>query len=193
MAKLDPTGFTAKLARGMKIDVQAVMADLEQDKQRKNRGLEQARQQRDDQRGQALVAQQNAAEAELAQLREKRGEQLAQAQAVANAAGPGDRAANAAQAMRELDDALQKAQQIQPAFEIPNFDPGKFRDDQNQQVDDLRGKFSTTGTFNAAALWGFGGSDPTARIAAATEETARGIRVLVQRGGRFIFKGPATP
>jgi hypothetical protein len=104
-----------------------------------------------------------------------------------------DRAANAAKAMDELNDALAKAKEIKPAFEIPNFDPEKFRDQQNQQADDLKGKFSTTGTFNAAAIWGFGGSDPTARIAAATEETAKGIRVLIQRGGRFVFTGPATP
>jgi hypothetical protein len=169
------------------------VTDLEQDKQRKNRGLEQGLQQRDDARGQALLAQQNAAEAELEQLRRQRREKLDQAQAAADAAGPVDRAANAAKAMAELDDALEKAKQIKPAFEIPNFDPEKFRDQQNQQTDELKGKFSTTGTFNAAAIWGFGGSDPTARIAAATEETAKGIRVLIQRGGRFVFTGPATP
>jgi hypothetical protein len=193
LGKWDPTGLTAKLAKSMKIDVQAVVTDLEQDKQRKNRGLEQGLQQRDDARGQALLAQQNAAEAELEQLRQQRREKLDQAQAAADAAGPVDRAANAAKAMAELNDALEKAKQIKPAFEIPNFDPEKFRDQQNQQADDLKGKFSTSGTFNATALWGFGGSDPTARIAAATEETAKGIRVLIQRGGRFVFTGPATP
>ena len=193
LAEWDPTGLTGKLADSMKIDVQAVVTDLEQDKQRKNRGLEQGLQQRDDARGQALLTQQNAAEAELEQLRKQRRGKLDQAQVAADAVGPVDRAANAAKAMGELNDALEKAKQIKPAFEIPNFDPEKFRDQQNQQSDDLKGKFSTTGTFNAAAIWGFGGSDPTARIAAATEETAKGIRVLIQRGGRFVFTGPATP
>jgi hypothetical protein len=193
LGEWDPTGLTAKLANSMKIDVQAVVTDLEQDKQRKNRGLEQARQQRDDERGKGLLAQQNAAEAELEQLRQQRREKLDQAQAAADAAAPVDRAANAAKAQAELNDALDKAKQIKPAFEIPNFDADKFRDQQNQLGDDLKGKFATAGTFNAAAIWGFGGTDPTTRIAAATEETAKGIRVLIQRGGRFVFTGPATP
>jgi hypothetical protein len=191
LGKWDPTGLTAKLAKSMKIDVAASVGDLDASRNRKNQELEGGLQARNDERGQALLAKQNAAEAELEQLRQQRRDKLDQAQAAADAVPPKQRALDGAKA--ELDAALDAAKQIKPAFEIPNFDAEHYRAQQNQQNEDLKGKFSTTGTFNAAAIWGFGGSDPTARIAAATEETAKGIRVLIQRGGRFVFTGPATP
>jgi hypothetical protein len=192
IAEWDPTGLAQRLHDALAIDTQGVLRTLQQDNQQNNRGLEQGLQQRNDARGQNLLDQQKAAEAELARLRQQRQEKLNQAQTAANAAGPKDWATGAAQAQAELKQALAAAAAAPKLFD-PNAAAEAIQPPANDTADMAKadsGKgFSSQGTFSAAAVWGLSAGGVNERTAKAAESTAANTRQLVDhaRRGRLVF------
>jgi hypothetical protein len=185
IAQWDPTGLAQRLHDAMAIDTQGVLRILQQDNQQNNRGLEQGLQQRNDARGQALLDQQKAAEAELEQLRQQRRGKLDQAQAAAEAAGPVDWATQTAAAQAELQKSLDAAAALPKLFDTnlanDTLQPAAENTSDLAMADTSKG-FSSQGTFSAAAVWGLSAGGVNERAAKAAESTAANTRGSTRRG-----------
>ncbi len=192
IAEWDPTGLAQRLHDAMAIDTQGVLRTLQQDNQQNNRGLEQGLQQRNDARGQALLDQQKAAEAELEQLRQQRRDKLDQAQTAAEAKGPVDWAAQTAAAQADLQKSLDAAAALPKLFDTnlanDTLQPAAENTSDLAMADTSKG-FSSQGTFSAAAVWGLSAGGVNERAAKAAESTAANTRQLVDhaRRGRLVF------
>lgn len=167
LAEIDPTGLSEKLKNAIAFDVEGAIQILEEDSQRFNQGLDQAKSSRDDERVRAM--QQRIAETEkrLAELRAAREDALKRADALAEDESESPLAA----AMAELEDALAQAAGKGKLFDADgaqmqfdsSFDPSS--------MPSVGGNASLGGTFNAAiaGLLGRSGSDPAERTADAVE------------------------
>ena len=87
LEQIDPTGSASKLKASLDIDVNGAIAFLEEDRQRFNRGLDVAKQQRDEQRVQAMQARLAETEKRLAELRAARADAVAKARDLAPETG----------------------------------------------------------------------------------------------------------
>ncbi|MCA9219454.1 MAG: hypothetical protein KDA71_03960, partial [Planctomycetales bacterium] len=167
LAAIDPTGLSEKLKNAIAFDVEGAIQILEEDSQRFNQGLDQAKSSRDDERVRAM--QQRIAETEkrLAELRAAREDALKRADALAEDESESPLAA----AMAELEDALAQAAGKGNLFDA---DGAQMQFDSSfdaSRMPSVGGNASLGGTFNAAiaGLLGRSGSDPAERTADAVE------------------------
>ena len=82
LEQIDPTGLAAKLKASLELDVGGAIRVLEEDRSRFNSGLDQARQQRDEERARAMQERLAETEKRLAELRAAREDALARARAL---------------------------------------------------------------------------------------------------------------
>lgn len=165
LAEIDPTGLSDKLKAALDFDVEGTIRILEEDSQRFNQGVEQAKSARDDERVRAMQQQLADTEKRLAELREARRQALAKADALAE----DDTKSQLAGAMAELEKTLADATNMDKLFDAGAAQsqlPLEFGG-----MPKLGGSAGLAGTFNAAiaGMLGRSGDDPSERTADAVE------------------------
>jgi phage-related protein len=167
LAEIDPTGLADKLKTAIDFDVEGTIRVLEEDSQRFNQGIGQAKAARDDERVRAMQQQLVDTEKRLAELREARQQALAKADALAE----DDAESPLAAAKAELERALAEAANANKLF-----DADAAQSQLNLPLDfagmpKLGGSAGLAGTFNAAiaGMLGRSGDDPGERTADAVE------------------------
>jgi hypothetical protein len=174
------------------LDVAGAQAALEQDRQRFNSGLEDARSQRDAERAAAMQQRLAQTEAQLSELRRQREDALARARTAVDTHQQDTGPSPLSTAMAELKQALAAAASAPKLFDAraaaDQLQPAAASLDEMMLHSGGQG-LSSQGTFSAAAVWGLAAGGVQDRTAKAAEATAANTRQLVDhaRRGRLVF------